>query len=243
MSMVVTERGDVQALKSPKPYNQDWFGYLLFSALPSTLRYHETNLILDQTRSETKTIKTTFSLGNFSILFRLVIFLFIHSFFVATKEAEDINPELLDEEETESKSILKRKNEESVVEEAERRERKFQRLFKSMVNPVGYSLDISMELEGGAKPRLYGTSLSYGIGDYGRSHRGSLKMEKRLESEAEENFVLCVDVDAKLPRPSVVRREEFLRDDISRSSSIKIGFGKSCTDDRKIVINVTYFRN
>jgi hypothetical protein len=49
---------------------------------------------------------------------------------------------------------------------------------------------------------------------------------------------LCVDVEAKLPKPSVVRREEFLRDDISRTSSIKIGFGKSCTDDRKIIINV-----
>ncbi|EFX76382.1 hypothetical protein DAPPUDRAFT_213992 [Daphnia pulex] len=223
MSLVVTERGDVQAMKSPKAYNQDWFGYLLFSALPSTLRYHETNLFLDQTKSETKTIKTTFSL--------------------ATKETDEINSELVNEEEFESKSMLKRKNEESVVEEAERRERKFQRLFKSMVNPIGYSLDIAMELEGSAKSRLYGTSLSYGIGDYGRSHRGSLKMEKRLESEAEENFVLCVDVDAKLPRPSVVRREEFLRDDISRTSSIKIGFGKSCTDDRKIIINTQMARS
>jgi hypothetical protein len=63
MSLVVTERGDIQALKSPKAYNQDWFGYLLFNVLPSTLRYHETNLFLDQTKSETKTIKSTFSLG------------------------------------------------------------------------------------------------------------------------------------------------------------------------------------
>ena len=160
---------------------------------------------------------------------------------LATKQAEEINSELFDNEEVESKSMLKKKNEESAAEEIERRERKFQRLFKSMVNPIGYSLDITMELEGSAKSRLYGTSLSYGVGDYGRSHRGSLKMEKRLESETEENFVLCVDVDAKLPKPSVVRREEFLRDDISRTSSIKIGFGKSCTDDRKIIINVNSF--
>lgn len=117
-------------------------------------------------------------------------------------------------------------------------DRKFQRIFQSMTDPSGYSLDMTVELAGNSKSRRYGTSLSYGVGDYGKSHRGSLMMEKRLESESEDNFVLCVDVDAKLPQPSVVRREELLRDDISRSSTIKIGFGKSCTDDRKIVINV-----
>jgi len=222
MSLVVSERGDIQALKSPKAYNQDWFGYLLFNVIPSTLRYHETNLILDQTKSETKIIKSIFSL--------------------ASKQAEDINPDVMDDEEVEGKSMLN-KDEESVAEQVEGSERKFQRLFKSMVNPVGYSLDIAMELEGSAKSRLYGTSLSYGVGDYGRSHRGSLKMEKRLESENEENFVLCVDVDAKLPKPSVIRREEFMRDDISRTSNIKIGFGKSCTDDRKITINTQMARS
>lgn len=117
-------------------------------------------------------------------------------------------------------------------------ERKFQRLFQSMMDPTGYSVDMSIELAGNTKSRRYGSSLSYGIGDYGKSHRGSLMMEKRLDSESEENFVLCVDVDAKLPKPSVVRREEFMSDDISRTSSIKIGFGKSCTDDRKITITV-----
>ena len=118
-------------------------------------------------------------------------------------------------------------------------ERKFQRLFNSMTDPTGYSLDMTMELAGEAKSRRYGTSLSYGVGDYGLSHRGNLIVEKRLESETEENFVLCVDVDAKLPRPSVVRREELLRDDISRTTTVKIGFGNSCTEDRKIVITVT----
>ena len=117
-------------------------------------------------------------------------------------------------------------------------DRKFERIFQSMADPSGYSVDMAIELAGNSKSRRYGTSLSYGVGDYGKSHRGSLMMEKRLESESEDNFVFCVDVDAKLPQPSVVRREELLRDDTSRSSTIKIGFGKSCTDDRKIVINV-----
>lgn len=135
---------------------------------------------------------------------------------------------------------MKKVDERDIFEQFGRKERKFQELFHQMAEPVGYSLEMAIELVGSAKPRVFGTSLSYGVGDYGRSHRGSLKVEKRFESEMGENFVLCVDVDAKLPRPSVVRREEFLRDDISRTSSIKIGFGKSCTDDRKIIINVIH---
>ena len=71
MNLVWTERGDVQALKAPNAYTQDWFGYLLFSALPSTLRYHESNLHLDQSKSETKIIKTSFTLGNCSIVFKI----------------------------------------------------------------------------------------------------------------------------------------------------------------------------
>ena len=61
--MIWTERGDVQAMENPKAYNQDWLGYLIFSALPSTLRYHESNLHLDNTLSETKIIKTSFTLS------------------------------------------------------------------------------------------------------------------------------------------------------------------------------------
>lgn len=120
-------------------------------------------------------------------------------------------------------------------------ERKFQNLFRSMVQPSGYSVEAMIELTGssGVKPRRYGTSMSYGVGDYGLSHRGQLMMEKRIEESSEEdNFVFCVDLEAKSPKPVVVRREEFLRDDLSRTSSVKIGFGKSCTDDRKIVITV-----
>uniref|UniRef100_A0A0P6FDP9 Copper-zinc cu-zn superoxide dismutase n=1 Tax=Daphnia magna TaxID=35525 RepID=A0A0P6FDP9_9CRUS len=226
LNMLLTERGDVQALRAPNAYNQDWFGYLLFSALPSTLRYHETNLFLDQAKSETKIIKSSFS--------------------IVVKQGEEVNSELLEEEERENKGLMKKMkkvDERDIFEQFGRKERKFQELFNQMAEPVGYSLEIAIELVGSAKPRVFGTSLSYGVGDYGRSHRGSLKVEKRFESEMGENFVLCVDVDAKLPRPSVVRREEFLRDDISRTSSIKIGFGKSCTDDRKIIINAQMARS
>lgn len=165
---------------------------------------------------------------------------FVFLFVLAVKQGKESNSEELEEEERDRSLSRKMKkvDESDIFEQSGRKERKFQQLFKQMAEPVGYSLDMAIELTGSARPRAFGTSVSYGVGDYGRSHRGSLKVEKRLESETEENFVLCVDVDAKLPRPSVVRREEFLRDDISRSSSVKIGFGKSCTDDRKIIINV-----
>ena len=55
-----------------------------------------------------------------------------------------------------------------------------------MTDPTGYSLDMTMELAGEAKSRRYGTSLSYGVRDYGLSHRGNLIVEKRLESETED---------------------------------------------------------
>lgn len=168
--------------------------------------------------------------------------------YTALKHGEDIESEMKDQEDIYAKGLFKsaygkkliKKTGERVVEEFDEdwNERKFQRLLNSMTDPTGYSLDMVMELAGNTKSRRYGTSLSYGVGDYGLSHRGSLMVEKRLESETEENFVLCVDLDAKLPKPSVVRREEFLRDDISRTSTIKIGFGKSCTEDRKITITV-----
>ena len=63
--MIYTTRGDVQALKTPNAFDQDWFGAMIFSGLPTTLRYQERNLYLDNTQSETKTIKTTLSWGTF----------------------------------------------------------------------------------------------------------------------------------------------------------------------------------
>lgn len=66
--MVYTTRGDVQALKTPNAYDQDWLGAFLFSSLPTTLRYQERNLYLDNTQSETKTIKTTLSWGKYCLI-------------------------------------------------------------------------------------------------------------------------------------------------------------------------------
>lgn len=63
LNFVQTVRGDVQAIKAPSSYDEDWFGFLLFSGMPSSLRYQERNLYLDNTQSETKTIKTIVSIG------------------------------------------------------------------------------------------------------------------------------------------------------------------------------------
>lgn len=122
----------------------------------------------------------------------------------------------------------------------QQQQRKLKQLVRSMAQPAGYSLDASVEFigrESHVQPRRYGSSMSYGVGDYGLSHRGNLMMEKDMSGE-EEDFVLCVELDAKVPKPVVVRREEFLRDDLTRTSTVKIAFGKSCTNDRKISITV-----
>lgn len=127
-------------------------------------------------------------------------------------------------------------------------DRHLQRLLGSMNDATGYSIGATVELSG-SRTRRYGTVLSYGIGDYGLSHRSSMMMEKlvQLEDEREEraelngeynNFVICVDMEAKTPKPVVIRREEFMRDDLTRTSSVKIGFGNSCTNDRLITITV-----
>ena len=70
-----------------------------------------------------------------------------------------------------------------------------------------------------------------------------VQLEEEREQRAElvdedSNFVLCVDMEANIPKPVVVRREEFMRDDLTRMSKVKIGFGNSCTNDRLITITV-----
>jgi len=135
-------------------------------------------------------------------------------------------------------------------------DRHLKQLLSSMSDATGYSIGATVELTG-ARTRRYGTIMSYGIGDYGMSHRSSMMMEnlvqvdyERAEKEKnaelvdeDNNFVLCVDMEANIPKPVVVRREEFMRDDLSRMSKVKIGFGNSCTDDRLITITVrlTFF--
>lgn len=56
-------------MQNPASFNEDWFGMALFYVLPSTVRYHECNLILDNTISDTKTIKSSFSFGK-SVMFQ-----------------------------------------------------------------------------------------------------------------------------------------------------------------------------
>ena len=82
MNFLYTTRGDVQAMDAPMSYDKDWMGTLLFSVFPSTMRYQERNLYLDNSQSETRTIKTTLSFGSpFSLFpshlkFELFFFLF-----------------------------------------------------------------------------------------------------------------------------------------------------------------------
>ena len=124
-------------------------------------------------------------------------------------------------------------------------EAKFQRMFQKLSEPLGYTADLTVEFAAKSKEdksRRYGTSLVYGIGEHGLSHRANLMMQKQVEeTSGEDNFVLCMEMEANLPRPAIIRREDFVRDDLSRTSSVKIGFGKSCTDDRKILITVAEF--
>ena len=63
MNFIYTQQGEPQAFKAPLTYSDDWFGSLLFLTTPSTLRLYESNLYLDNAKSETKAIKTFFSFG------------------------------------------------------------------------------------------------------------------------------------------------------------------------------------
>lgn len=63
LNFLWNQKGDARALNQPWPYNDDWLGTLAFQGLPTTLRVLEQNLILDNTRSETKSIKTFFGLS------------------------------------------------------------------------------------------------------------------------------------------------------------------------------------
>jgi len=71
-------------------------------------------------------------------------------------------------------------------------------------------------------------------------------MEKRheLESDSESNFVLCADIDAKFPDFLIFKRKEMIKDeDYEPTSIVKIGYGKSCTDDRKVTFTVSFLTN
>ncbi len=122
-------------------------------------------------------------------------------------------------------------------QEQEWHSQKFQHIFKSLTNPTGYTFDFSAEFAGKTS-RRFGSAIAYGMDT--KAHRGSLMMEKRSELNKEEgdNFVFCADFDAQYPDSLIFKRKEMLQDDYEPYSHFKIGFGKSCTDDRKIEFTV-----
>lgn len=65
LNFIFTQIGDEHAINSAIPYTEDFFGLLTFLSLPSTIRHHEQSLILDNSNSETKSIKTFLSFGLF----------------------------------------------------------------------------------------------------------------------------------------------------------------------------------
>ena len=119
---------------------------------------------------------------------------------------------------------------------------KFQHIFKSLTNPTGYSFDYAFEFAGKSsdvKPRRYGSSIVYGRD--AQAHRGSLMMEKRSEVASDDyNFVFCAEFEGQFPDFLVFQRKELIKDDYECNNFFKFGFGKSCTDDRKVTFTVSY---
>lgn len=110
-----------------------------------------------------------------------------------------------------------------------------------MSEPSGYSMNFKAEFineRSSAASRRFSTSMAYITGDYGQSHRARLLMKH--QSERDSNFVVCGHLETTTPRSDVVRREGFTTEDMTRSSTVQIGFGKSCDEDRKITIEVTF---
>lgn len=236
LNFIRSVRGDLEAIRTPLAYSKDWFGALVFYMLPSTLKYRESNLYLDNANSETQNIKTFWSF--------------------AAKSNENVEPEPAADEDLFTKPLFSTVYGDKIKQQPyiesqddDWTKAKFQRLFQKLNEPLGYTADLTVEFAAkpeAAKSRRYGTSFVYGIGDHGLSHRANFMMEKKVEqaeeASTEDNFVLCVELEANLPRPAVIRREDFVRDDLSRNASVKIGFGKSCTDDRKILITTKLTR-
>lgn len=117
---------------------------------------------------------------------------------------------------------------------------KFQNVFKGMKSPTGWSLDFTAELSpksGAYKTRRFGSSFAYGMDAETKKQRGSV-MAQHLQ-EGESNFVFCADIDAKQPEAVLFKGKQYLKDEAEQVSVVKIGFGKSCTDDRKVTITVS----
>ena len=61
LNLRMIQRDDVGSRKKSPAYSQDWFGSFLFYAAPSTLRFRECILCLDNTKSDTDIITTSIS--------------------------------------------------------------------------------------------------------------------------------------------------------------------------------------
>ena len=125
-------------------------------------------------------------------------------------------------------------------EDKEWQSQKYQHIFQTLTNPMGWSLDWTVELTPKSstnKARRIGSSIAYGMD--AQTHRASLMMERRDEVEGENNFVLCAEIDAQWPDNLIFKRKELIKDESERRSVFKIGYGKSCTDDRKITVAVS----
>ena len=124
-------------------------------------------------------------------------------------------------------------------EDSQWQSQKFQHVFKTLTNPTGYSVDFTAEFvpkSSSIKARRIGSSIVYGMDS--KTHRGSIMVERRDEVESQNNFVLCAEVDAQFPESLIFKRKELVKED-ERRSVFKIGFGKSCTEDRKITVSVS----
>jgi len=229
LNLIYVQRGDLQSFNTPLLYSKDWFGTLVFYALPSTLRYREFHIFHDVAASESKVFKTTFSF--------------------AAKSADELKSDANEEKDLFTTSLFNTLFGDKINKPAdftkEQEDKwtatKLGRVFKSLAAPFGYSLDFSAELQGkdeSVKSRRVGASIAYGIGDFGKSHRASIMMEKRQEFDDSENnnFVFCADLQVDMPETVSLKRD-MIRDDAERSSTIKIAFGKSCVNDRQITIS------
>ena len=226
LNLIVAERGDVQALKTPLTYSNDWFGSVAFYALPSTLRFREVAVILDIASSESKVVKSWIS--------------------VAVKSSESIKSD--NRENLFAQRLFDTIFDKAVKLEQSQQQKeqwsaiKFQRVFSTMSSASGLSVDLAVELtdKSAEKSRRIGASIVYGVGDAGKSHRAAVIMEHRNERshDAQNNFVLCADFESILPEQVAVQRQQ-VRSDAESATTLKVGFGKSCVDDRKITITVS----
>ena len=227
MNLELHQKGDAQALNQPWPYHNDILGSVFFFAKPTTLRRREITLWLDGAASETMYFKSFWTLSAKS-----------DSKFDTPLTGHLHAKALLD---TVWGDKIKTGKQQWVKEtEQEWHSQKYQQIFKSLTNPTGYSVDFAFELtgkSGSIKPRHIASSLAYGMDD--KTHRASLMMEKRSEQSSETNFVFCAEFDGQFPDNLVFKRKELIKDDADRSSIFKFGFGKSCTDDRKVTISVS----